>query len=166
MKLMHASLAAVVVVTGVLLNVTDAHATWSRVHASGCFPLLQNNIPSSPAFWINSNWTMENIDLSTNELMCPVSDTSTLQRFQYKTVNVETWASGGVSAALCEDQWNGSGGSCTNLVGTNGSGHQTIFLGGLVGTNGTWTQALEGNFGFIYLKVGSGSEVRGFFFST
>jgi hypothetical protein len=154
--------------------VSDAHATWYRAHGSACFPIGFNSFNQGQPLWLDNEYTVDNAAGYPSELMCPVPDSSILPRYQFTQVNVETTVNDNNNqantASLCEDQWNGFGGSCTNFVSTNGGGHQTIFLGGLVGTNGTWTSWSEANFAYVYVDIGPGgggsNTLRGIFYSN
>ncbi len=152
--------------------VGNANATWYRTHGSACFAVAPNAFDTYADFTDNG-YSIGSGENYAVELMCSVPDSSALPRNQFKTVNVETWVGPGGfpnSAALCEDQWNGDGGSCTQLVSSSGTGHQELPLGGLVGTNGTWTLGGASNFGYIGMSVGADNggpnNVRGIYYSN
>jgi hypothetical protein len=154
--------------------VGDANATWYRTHGSACFG-VDPDVFNSYTLFVDNGYSIGNGNTSAVEMMCSVPDSSVLPRNQFRTVNVETWVGGtGIinSAALCEDQWNGDGGSCTELVSSTGTGHQELLLGGLVGTAGTWTPGTVSNFGYIGMSVGGGqgvgqlNNVRGIYYSN
>ena len=158
----HRALAVVSLVASIL-GITygsDAHASWNREHGSQCFPMFG-------AYWEDQNYTVHNgangdVNL---ELMCPAPDTDVNPKYSWTTVNVETNLGGsyGTVAAICEDYWNGSGGACSASGVVLGSGHQTIALGGSV--SGVWSSYGESNFGYIYVNVGAGDDVRGIFYA-
>jgi hypothetical protein len=153
----------------------DAHASFNRQHASSCFGGITGPALVSGA-WQDQNYSIYNSAQPVRgendgfaELTCPVPDTDATPKYAWTTVNVETYIGAGayspyssVNAAICEDYWNGSGGACTNIgVGTLGGGHQTISLGSSVSS--IWSSSGEANFGYVYLLVGSNSDVRGIY---
>ena len=152
---------------------TDAHANWFRTHGAACMGMsigvYQYSNPEQ-SLLDDVQHAVANDSGYAQEMMCAPPDSSFVQRFQYRTINVEVYSNdgGSFSGELCESFWNGLGGSCSNSVSTNGSGHQTILLGGQIGVNGAWTSSSEANFGYVYVSIpGGGSDnIRGIFYST
>jgi hypothetical protein len=152
----------------------DAHAAFTRLHASGCFPITPHNQTFDPAFLDNDYTVTSGLLNSGNEpqeLMCPAPDNDVVSKFQYHTVNVEVYNSNfaAASAAICEDFWNSNGGTCAQSVSAGAGGHFSIALGPSIGS--VWTSASEGHFGYVVVSLNSNnnggfSELRGIFFGT
>jgi hypothetical protein len=171
MNVKVASLVGAIAVSAAVSYASDAGASWTRVHGSGCF--WPKPFGGDSSYWMDYNNDVANISSNSQELMCPAPDNSSVQRNTYTSVNIELTVYGNAtSAQLCEAFWNGWGGACTNSLSTTGTGHQTLNMGGLVGTNGVWTSGSEPNFGYVDIWVGGATNnledwdtVRGVYYS-
>lgn len=135
---------------------SEASAAFARVHPSGC---------TLWGPWESADFGVEQTSNYEQFMYCPAVDNDVNQRFQWTTVNVETMVNGyGMYAALCEDLWDNTGGTCTPYQNTTGNGHQTIHLGSWVGNAGTWSSGSEGNFGFVSIGSYLNGEVRGVYY--
>jgi hypothetical protein len=160
-----ASVLGISALAAVALVGRDADASWVRQHTSACFSNFETD--RALPVWKDVDYTLKNeavVPTVFQELMCAVPDSDAVEKGQWTTVNLETWVgSVGIVALLCEEDWSDAEGNCSSGGAAEGAGHQTIALGSQVSS--VWNSGTGANFGYIYVDVGEGSELRGIFYN-
>lgn len=139
-----------------------AQAAFYRVHSAACYNAQVSSTDIDTNFGITGD----------GNLVCAAPDSDTVPKSSFNTINVELWVPTGGSAtsfaALCEDNWAGTGGACSPEL-NNGlfnpqTGLVTFGFGNPQKTNlGVWAPG-SGNFGYVFV-VPNGARLSGIFYS-